>query len=101
MKKIYCIIMMAVVVFLIFSFKNSFAESVTVILHTNEKVVTSAALDNDGNGYSYTCGVLSTSKYRVRANYGIESHERTKGLVDPGHTEVWNISQTQFNYDKC
>lgn len=77
------------------------AESVKAVLHTNEKTAQSSYLDNDGNGYKYTCGVLSTSKHQVTANYGYGTHEYTKGYVQPGKTTTWTITQKAYPYNKC
>lgn len=80
---------------------RSMAESTRVILYTNESKAVSAPLDNDANGYLYTVGVASTSRYQVKANYGTSSHERTKGFVQPGDTKTWSITQKEYPYNNA
>lgn len=82
---------------------NVFADSVTAILHTNETATQSSSLKRDATKtqFHYTCGVLSTSKNSVTANYGTSTHERTKGQVKPGKTESWVITENAYGYDSC
>ena len=76
------------------------AASIQAILHTNEtKVTSSNTLGVDADGLLYTCGVLSSSVYQVRANYGEKGHERTKGSVDPGHTKTWTIEYREYQHE--
>lgn len=80
---------------------RSMAESTRVILYTNESRAVSAPLDNDANGYLYTVGVASTSKYQVKANFGTLDNQRTKGYVQPGGTETWGITQKEYTYNSA
>lgn len=80
---------------------RSMAESTRVILYTNESKAVSAPLDNDANGYLYTVGVASTSKYQVKANYGTSIHERTIGYVQPGNTISRGISQSEYGFNNA
>ncbi len=82
---------------------NVFADSVKGILHTNETKVQSSLLKRGATKteFHYTCGVLSTSKHPVTANYGCPGHERTKGLVNPGKTGTWILTESTYGYDSC